>query len=59
MKPDERFGLNGIERQQKLLEEAQKPTPQAQDNFSRLGQTLVNLPWLLLGIAFVVWWLKK
>lgn len=59
MKPDERFGLNGVERQQQLLEDAKKPVPVPQDGFSRLGQTLVNLPWIMLAIAFVIWWLKK
>jgi len=59
VKPEERFGLNGVERQQQLLEDAKKPAPVPRDGFSRLGQTLVNLPWIMLAIAFVIWWLKK
>lgn len=59
MKPEERFGLDGVERQQKNLEDAQKPVPPPQDGFSQLGQALVNLPWVMLAIAFVIWWLKK
>ncbi len=59
MKPHPRFGLDALERQRQALEEAQKPAPVPQDNFSRLGQALVNLPWVLLAIAFIIWWLKK
>ncbi len=54
-----RFGLEEIERQRRIIEEAQKPAPVPDDGFSRLGQALVNLPWLLLAIAFIIWWLKK
>lgn len=59
MKARPRFGLEEVERQQRLLEEAKKPAPPPQDSFSRLGQALVNLPWVLLVIAFLIWWLKK
>lgn len=59
MKPENRFGLNEIERRQKRLEDALKPVPVPQDRFSRLGQVLVNLPWALLAIAFIIWWLTK
>ncbi len=59
MKPEERFGLGGIERRQKNLEDAQKPAPLPQDGISNLGRALVNLPWVLLVIAFIIWWLKK
>lgn len=59
MNPDNRFGLGEVERRKKQLEDAQKPMPVPQDRISRLGQALVNLPWVLLAIAFLVWWLKK
>lgn len=59
MKERQRFGLGEVERQKHLLEEAKKPAPPPRDGFSRLGQALVNLPWVLLAIAFLVWWLKK
>lgn len=59
MKPEKRFGLDEIERQQKHLEDAQKPAPRSEDRMSRLGQALVNLPWVVLSVAFAIWWLKK
>lgn len=59
MKPEERFGLDAIERRQKILEDAQKPAAPPRDGVSQLGQLLVNLPWIMLAIAFIVWWLKK
>ncbi len=58
MKRERRFDLSEIERQRQIVEEAKKPVPPPQDSFSRLGQALVNLPWLLLAVAFIIWWLK-
>jgi len=54
-----RFGLEEVERQQQLLQDAKKPAPPPQDNFSHLGQMLINLPWVLLAVTFIIWWLKK
>ena len=59
MKPEQRFGLGELERQRQALEDAKKPAPMPQDGLSRLGQALVNLPWVSLAIAFIIWWLKK
>ncbi len=59
VKPEDRFGLGALERQQKNLQDAQKPAPLPQDGFSTLGRTLVNLPWVLLAVAAIIWWLKK
>lgn len=59
MKPEKRFGLDEVERQQKHLEDAQKPAPRSEDGMSRLGQALVNLPWVVLAVAFAIWWLKQ
>ncbi|SFN96533.1 hypothetical protein SAMN05660284_02614 [Formivibrio citricus] len=59
MKPEERFGLDGVERQKRAVEEANKPAPLPQDGFSSLGRALVNLPWVVLAVAFIIWWLKK
>lgn len=59
MKPEQRFDLDEISRREKMLQEAKESKPVSDDGFSRLGRVLVNLPWVVLTIALLLWWWKK
>lgn len=57
MKPEDRFGLSGIERRQQAIRDAGKPAkPNGEE---RIGRALVNLPWLIVAAIGLLVWLMK
>ncbi|MEJ2791967.1 hypothetical protein WAE56_00970 [Iodobacter sp. LRB] len=59
MSKEDRFNLDGIEKNRAKLEQAIVDAKKPPDRSSQKLAALTNLPWLIAGVAALLWYCLK